>query len=527
MKYSNPNREGAPFIAISRSKLEGLWYCDKWAWNNVIYQPGAYGTQINDNAAQYTYFTGDFLLTSSAATNNSVTVNRSWSGGTPAADATVNLYRYYTIGGVCDGYKLIESKSLSASASSISFTGLYGGNYAITQTLPNNYSDDSANTFTYISGTGKPAVLSSGTAASVAFTNTYTEPTKYAVNISPITGGSMTPDKTQAIAGETVNLTITPADNMQLKSGTLKYNDGTNDYFFSGTSFIMPASAVTVSAEFEAKQYAVSIGTLTGGSIVPDKTQAAAGDTVNLTVTPEDGKQLKSNSLIASYGTTTMPITGTSFIMPNADVTITGTFETPFIISTDTLPEGMQGVPYSATILAQGGTSDYSWSAEGLPDGITLDASTGILNGTAAEYGSFDVDITVTDGNGDIANKALTLYLNAMCGNGAYLLTPKTSANYEWTYADGGLPAMTVKNGISGFKTFSVSILPQTGHNGSEALLFVHIRNGEQIGISANFADYDTIPTAMAAFNVKPDDVIKVYIVDDISSDAGQNPNIL
>ena len=343
LKYSNPGRDGAPFIAISKSKLEGLWYCDKWAWNNVIYQPGAYGTKINDNEAQYTYFTGDFLLTSSAATNNSITVNRSWASGTPAADTTVNLYRYYNISGVCDGYKLIESKSLSASASSVSFNGLYGGNYAVTQTLPSYYSDDSSDTFAYLVKTGKPAVLSSATAASVSFTNTYTPPAKHAVNVATLTGGSITANTTQAIAGDTVTLTVTPDTDMQLKSGTLKYNDGTSDHYISGTSFTMPASAVTISAEFEDKQYSINVGTLMGGSITPDKAQAAAGDTVTLTITPVDGKKLKDNSLTITYGSTTQTISGTSFTMPRGDVTISGTFEIPVSIVTASLPEGMQG----------------------------------------------------------------------------------------------------------------------------------------------------------------------------------------
>lgn len=53
------------------------------------------------------------------------------------------------------------------------------------------------------------------------------------------------------------------------------------------------------------------------------------------------------------------------------------------------------------------------------------------------------------------------------------------------------------------------------------------MRGGVQIGISYVKADFDVVDNAGAAFNVKPGDIIKVYIVDNISSDATQNPNVL
>lgn len=71
------------------------------------------------------------------------------------------------------------------------------------------------------------------------------------VSVSPSAGGTITASPTRAIAGETITLTITPDTGKRLKSGSLKFNDGAEDHTISGTIFTMPASNVTVTAEFE------------------------------------------------------------------------------------------------------------------------------------------------------------------------------------------------------------------------------------------------------------------------------------
>ena len=73
----------------------------------------------------------------------------------------------------------------------------------------------------------------------------------YNVSIATLTGGNISADPTTAEAEATINLTITPDCGNRLKAGSLKYNDG-SDHDIIGTSFIMPAADVTVSAEFEA-----------------------------------------------------------------------------------------------------------------------------------------------------------------------------------------------------------------------------------------------------------------------------------
>ena len=86
---------------------------------------------------------------------------------------------------------------------------------------------------------------------------------------------------------------------------------------------------------------------------------------------------------------------------------------------------------------------------------------------------------------------------------------------------------MTVKSGVAGFKYFTINITPLTAHSGKETVVFAHFRNGSQLSINATRADFDVVGTAQAGFNVKPGDVIKVYIVDNLTNATDFNPTIL
>ncbi len=104
--------------------------------------------------------------------------------------------------------------------------------------------------------------------------------------------------------------------------------------------------------------HSVTIGTITGGTVVADKTSAVKGETVTLTVTPSTGQALDKLEVKASDGRT-VSLTKKSeseytFRAPESDVTVTATFYTA--ASAHSVTVGM--VPYGCNIELEKGKYD-------------------------------------------------------------------------------------------------------------------------------------------------------------------------
>jgi FG-GAP-like repeat/Putative Ig domain len=90
-----------------------------------------------------------------------------------------------------------------------------------------------------------------------------------------------------------------------------------------------------------------------------------------------------------------------------------------------TLAGGSVGTPYSQTILLAGGTAPFQWSiydgpiltgnsvGGSVPDGLTLNASTGVISGTPTGGGTWYFEATVTDAAGvTIVNGFLSILIS-------------------------------------------------------------------------------------------------------------------
>jgi formylglycine-generating enzyme required for sulfatase activity len=99
----------------------------------------------------------------------------------------------------------------------------------------------------------------------------YMDPAKPCYTIaaaSGMTGGTVTANFSAAFAGTTISLTAVPAPGSFLKTGTFKYNDG-SDHVVSGPpyTFTMPAGDITVAAEFFPSYTLI---TVPGGTVTAD-----------------------------------------------------------------------------------------------------------------------------------------------------------------------------------------------------------------------------------------------------------------
>jgi uncharacterized repeat protein (TIGR03803 family) len=71
----------------------------------------------------------------------------------------------------------------------------------------------------------------------------------------------------------------------------------------------------------------------------------------------------------------------------------------PLSVTTTSLPNGAVGQSYSTTLTATGGVAPYSWtiSSGSLPQGLSLNGSTGVLSGTPSEPGTSNFVVQVAD----------------------------------------------------------------------------------------------------------------------------------
>ena len=143
-----------------------------------------------------------------------------------------------------------------------------------------------------------------------------------------IENGTVAADIEQAEEGEKVKLIATPAEDYKLASISVKAGEEDVEVAAEDTSFVMPASDVTVSATFELiPSYAVAIAEgIENGTVAAAVEQAKAGDKVALTVTPAEGYQLAAISVKAGEEDVEVAA-DTTFIMPASDVVVSATFD--------------------------------------------------------------------------------------------------------------------------------------------------------------------------------------------------------
>lgn len=94
-------------------------------------------------------------------------------------------------------------------------------------------------------------------------------------------------------------------------------------------------------------------------------------------------------------------------------------------ITTPTLPNGVQGQPYSATVAATGGVPPYTFSATSLPSGLNIDPATGEISGTPTNSGAFlEFTVDVTDTVSGLSAQGYTISItNPQAASNVALVT--------------------------------------------------------------------------------------------------------
>jgi Putative Ig domain len=115
----------------------------------------------------------------------------------------------------------------------------------------------------------------------------------------------------------------------------------------------------------------------------------------------------------------TLTVCYTALAMFLLVATAASSAQNKILIETDP-PTGAVGTVYQTTLSARGGTAPYIYAATGLPQGLTLNGTSGVISGTPVSYGTSSVNATVTDAN---ANDAYLTFSIAISKSGAVSLT--------------------------------------------------------------------------------------------------------
>lgn len=192
----------------------------------------------------------------------------------------------------------------------------------------------------------------------------------YTVTVNVSGNGTATADKNTAAADETVTLTATPDSGYRF-TGWTSSNGGTfADASSESTTFTMPAGDVTVTAGFTrissgSTTYAVTAPDAENGTVRVSPSRASRGTTVTITVTPDEGYELESLTVLDSRDNEiTLTDKGDgkyTFTMPSGKVTVEASFAE---IAPEPLPFG--------------DVDDGDWFA----DAVRFVYENGMMNGT-------------------------------------------------------------------------------------------------------------------------------------------------
>ncbi|EOL8971292.1 autotransporter domain-containing protein [Cronobacter dublinensis] len=254
------------------------------------------------------------------------------------------------------------------------------------------------------------------------------------VNGNPVASGSASPAITLSVGANNIGIIVTAED------GTPK----TYNVIVQRSEQRPVAGNVTAQVAANSNANPVTLA-LSGG----------AATSVSLVTPPSHGVVVVSG-LSVTYTPLTDYTGSDSFVYhasnsagDSADATVSLTILAPTTVTiapaSGALPPATTGSAWSQTLSATGGSAPYTWTAHGLPAGISLNAATGALSGTPTTAGSFTFSVTVKEAGNVSATTTYTLVVGAVTPGVTLAVTP----------AAGALPAGTTGSAWS--QTFAVS----------------------------------------------------------------------
>jgi hypothetical protein len=196
--------------------------------------------------------------------------------------------------------------------------------------------------------------------------------------------------------------------------GNIQPNDGTPPTYdtFTSATFTVTAPALTATVSTTSASptstapipFAVSFSQSVGSSFTASDVTVSGGTVASGSFSGSGSGPYTFTVIPSGIGPVTVSLAANVALDANntgnsASNSVSVQFQAPTItLAPASLPNGTQGVAYSQTLTASGGTAPYTYviTARALPSGLTLTPA-GVLSGTPAASGSFTFTVTVTD----------------------------------------------------------------------------------------------------------------------------------
>lgn len=169
-------------------------------------------------------------------------------------------------------------------------------------------------------------------------------------------------------------------------------------------------------------------------------------------------------------GSTTTAVTVTDAAGASAATSFAWLVNGPLVLNDPGSQASTVNRPATRSLTSTGGTAPTTWSATGLPPGLTLNPTSGLVSGTATATGTYSVTATVTDARGATANRTFTWTVNnpPVASNPGQQIN--TVGRYGWLY-----PYPSVTGGTAPY-TWTITgqpagwnINPSTGYTDGSA----------------------------------------------------------
>jgi hypothetical protein len=294
--------------------------------------------------------------------------------------------------------------------------------------------------------TGNTLFVWSASAGSISNTGLYTAPSVTSSTKVKVTATTAADTSTVAIS----EITIVPPNKITINvaPATATISSGGKQQF----------SATLTSTSNTAVTWQASKGTISSTGLF------AAPSVTSSTVVTVTAASAADKSVIATSEVTVQPPSKLSF-------------------ATQPLPAGTADSAYSATLSATGGTAPYTWKVVGgsLPQGLSLDKTTGVISGTTALSGTFSFSASVTDASSTAASAALSL-----------AMSPQTTAsNYD---GPAELPRVYVQSDLTDTPATGGVISVPKGGDFQSALNRVKCGETIELQAGAAFTGSYTVP---------------------------------